>query len=271
MNPLEINTLQELITAVEGIHKRWGREERVWFRGQPRSDQELKPRVYRGYEPEHEHEMVQLFRLRAPARHSHTPQPDDFADWLTLMQHYGLPTRLLDWTESLVTAAFFAVAYDFWMGGEIDCEHNGVVWMILPGKLNETEGMGNHFYLLPQNEIKPILDEAFTHIDQPEQSAQRILAVFATQVDARIQAQQGCFTIHGRRDALDHLPGAEGFLAQLIIPGKSKAAIATSLIEIGISLSNLFPDLAHLARDLATYYAPFPNGNMIISKETRLT
>jgi FRG domain len=44
--------------------------------------------------------------------HHHTgqiPEPADTLEWLALMQHYGAPTRLLDWTYSFYAAVFFAV------------------------------------------------------------------------------------------------------------------------------------------------------------------
>jgi hypothetical protein len=58
-----------------------------------------------------------------------TPDPDDYFGWLFLAQHYGLPTRLLDWSESPLVALYFAVTE----GHE---DHDGCVWALWPGGLN---------------------------------------------------------------------------------------------------------------------------------------
>jgi len=50
------------------------------------------------------------------------PNSKDWLEWWALMQHYGAPTRLLDWTASPYVAAYFAV--------ESDDETDGLIWVL---------------------------------------------------------------------------------------------------------------------------------------------
>lgn len=73
------------------------------------------------------------FQARASVFKSPTLPIDEYANWLTLMQHYGLPTRLLDWSRSPLVALYFAVS------DESQCDKDGCIWMLTPGKLNESQ------------------------------------------------------------------------------------------------------------------------------------
>src|SRR5208283_2717709 len=64
-----------------------------------------------------------LHQFRRFAHHYYQELPEERAilDWLALIQHYGGPTRLLDFTHSFYVSAFFAV--------EMACS-DAVVWAI---------------------------------------------------------------------------------------------------------------------------------------------
>ena len=55
------------------------------------------------------------------------PAVDDDFQWLALMQHYGAPTRLLDFTWSPYVAAFFALERTL---------GDGVVWAMNPARID---------------------------------------------------------------------------------------------------------------------------------------
>ncbi|MDK3258180.1 FRG domain-containing protein [Blastococcus capsensis] len=65
--------------------------------------------------------MLSSFRTRAKGE---SPLPGNDAEVLALMQHYGAPTRLLDWSGSPYVAAFFAFSSTRWAQGQSNVEED---------------------------------------------------------------------------------------------------------------------------------------------------
>jgi FRG domain len=95
---MTIASVNELIQLVDATFK--STKTRWWFRGQRDFSWNLLPKVRRGYTRQQERYLTNLFYTRAQTRHAVCPAADDYAGWLAMMQHFGLPTRLLDWTIS---------------------------------------------------------------------------------------------------------------------------------------------------------------------------
>ena len=271
----EITTVEELFEAAKSAS---AGKHLVWFRGQNRVGDDhgkwkLKPQIHRPwtgptgkpvyYTHTQEVKMAQLFRTQAVSRHAACPSDGELGKWLALMRHYGLPTRLLDWTESILVAAFFAVEEAHSenpfsdKSGYADLpvekrppEHQpGVIWALKPYQLNRVVD-GRAFIMILEmgtRNTPAIIADAFR--DNP--TATGNWAAVSHEIDLRIMIQQSRFTIHGSADPLEDHPEAGKFLNRLEIPPGSKKDLRDALFAAGIRYSTLFPDLSYLAKDIS--------------------
>ena len=92
-------------------------EPRLWYRGQKR-DLNLLPSLFRGnesasnapgYTTSHAKEDFRYQHFRSKCNQLVNRRPDSKIEWMELMQHHGVHTRLMDWSESAVTALLFSL------------------------------------------------------------------------------------------------------------------------------------------------------------------
>ena len=210
----------------------------TWFRGQRDLGWELTCSLERNGGLDKELALLRRFKQNAlPLMRS---RPENEWEWLFVMQHHGLPTRLLDWTESPLVALFFALEGE---GDGEDDEVDGCLWGLSPFDLNKVamphEARGD----VPCLGEDEHLDEYLPKRIQTQVQPFKPLAVIAPRNSARIQMQQGVFTVfHRDLNALD-ADGENEFLWRLVIPKGAKAALRKELTLLKINRFTLFPEL----------------------------
>jgi len=160
---------------------------RFWFRGQAKYGWPLMPKVYRFFTDNkarltNERLMSQDFRVMSAG--VRTGNESD-AELYFLQQHYGMPTRILDWTNSPLAALYFAASnrQDF---DECDAE----LFMIDAFALR-AGGIATS----RRKEFKEALASIADFREEKHQDM--ILPIRPDHFDRRIGLQRSCFTFHG--------------------------------------------------------------------------
>jgi hypothetical protein len=250
--------------------------EASWFRGHIDASWPLRPSIQREFSEflqapedfyEHERYYASDFQHAASVILAQKPALDDFSGWLTLMQHYGLPTRLLDWSRSALFALYFTIvdgAYIDNRAGET-VPVDGAVWLLDPFALNKMAALEEKTYLYHMQHwtAKGVVQTAFRRNSKSEWERHRdsVVACYATEHDPRVANQQSVFTVHSSLRSLEDIAGEwreahpeRPLLQKIIIPGECKEEIIRDLYTCGITHRTVFPDLEHVALDIRRYY-----------------
>ncbi|QDM01786.1 FRG domain-containing protein [Aliarcobacter butzleri] len=124
-----IDSLTRLIEELEVDLEGYGGS--VWYRGQTNDSYTLLPSYLRDdFAPE----KTLLSAFKQNATMLTNQHPVSSFDWLFVMQHYGIPTRLLDWTESPLIALYFALK-------KHADQNDAVIWALKPTELNKNSGI----------------------------------------------------------------------------------------------------------------------------------
>ncbi len=257
------DSLSSFIEVAGDLARQWsmaGLDIYPWFRGHASSSWELVPSLYRPYREKldihQENEFFYAFTRKGVGFADRIPR--DNWEWYVLMRQHGLPTRLLDWSESATVALYFALR-------DSPCSTGAAVWVLDPWWLNEISiDVDCILALRDQEDAKqlesyaPLGEASEDEHDTPAGSNPVALRPPCT--TERIQAQRLTFTVHGaNRDPLDAQVrmrgGGEVRLVKVFIPPEACTEILLDITRIaGVTETSVFPDLDGLAREIRQYY-----------------
>jgi hypothetical protein len=148
--PAEISSVAQCIEILHELEKAVGTSEKftqgisteafpfgIWFRGESLHDPHLWPSIFRNHNKSvhlQEPSLSNQIQTRIPDLYT---LPNEF-DQLSLAQHYNIPTRLLDWSESILVALFFAAN----SGGNEWQSKDGILYILNAYSLNKVSAMG---------------------------------------------------------------------------------------------------------------------------------
>lgn len=256
-------TLPSYMRVVQNLQR--SAKHGLWFRGSTKLEYRLAPSLYRhpskktaAQLSELERKLMTRFRQRSMPYHSRNLSDDWEA--LFFMQHYGVPTRLLDWTENPLVGLHFALFLPTGQAPKYDKkkpEKCAVIWVLDPFAWNE-KALTHISYkggpLEPGEDTK-----AYAPSNTPGSLGEFPVALYGAHNSPRIVAQQGVFTIFGdRKDPMETLITKGEFPAKSlrcikILPSRV-SDFRESLLNQGVTESTVFPDLEGLARETKRHF-----------------
>jgi hypothetical protein len=148
--------------------------------------------------------------------------PETTVDWLSVARHYGMATRLLDWSFNPLAALWFAVE-------RVPGGADGVIWILESSAYDDLA-----------------TDDPF--------ALRRVMIVRPRHIVGRIVSQLGLFTIHPLVDdqfvTLDEIPDHRPTLKKLTIGRESYVEIRRVLDRCGVNASSIYPGLDGLCAQL---------------------
>lgn len=239
----QIKSIDELLDFVTEINEKHGL--RIWFRGVADKSWDLIPTIQRSKScMERERFITNDFYIKAHQVMNNPPNKENYSAWMSIMQHYGLPTRMLDWSSSPLIATFFAIR-NFEKFPNVDA----CVWILTPGLLNKKEGFGDCIYPVDAKTAQAMLLPAFKEKVLYNDINDKILACHSVENNLRMYSQQANFTIHNSKRKLIDICD-DNMLYKIIIPSEARKKLLMDLEIFGITESFIFPDLDHISHDL---------------------
>lgn len=254
---MSLSDLPSLVSVVADLEP----TRQFWFRGQGCESFKLSPSLWRQLRPsvksglvepsqvlEMEQRLLTRFRQRSlPYWPAGYPQ----SNWehLFAMQHYGVPTRLLDWTTNLLMGVYFSLDHDTSTCSCGTQQCTPTIWVLDPVLMNQSNKRldGVPVGILASSDLYV---EPWSPGIEETRFAPDPIAIHGTYNTDRIAAQHGAFTVGGKTvTPIDDLDLAAGVLRKITL-SSPRDQLKRQLQILGITRSAVYPGLAETAYDI---------------------
>lgn len=237
MEEIKIRKLSEYVECVENLPKEF-----TLSRGHENEQYKLLPSALRTddsgnrkYTRQSIAYFLNEFKVNS---HNFIEYPWDIKtdyEWMIYAQHYGLPTKLLDFTNSHIISLMFAVENSF-----SDLQNaDGAVWFLNPSELNNIH--------CRQSQILTVGTSDRINLDSFDGG----VVIQGRKLNKRISAQNGLFVyFQDSTVPLEDQVCNENILKKIIIDGEAKKDISVSLYSLGIGKTQLYPELTSVVKDI---------------------
>lgn len=256
MKVINLSTVEELILEINSLANHY------IYRGQSNASWRLETTLQRAsgkkfkrdFTEKAERYSLDNFSARFHLYDRENNEPHSRLEWLSLMQHYGVPTRLLDFTSSPYAALYFGIeGYDFQRQPEF-----ALYCIDYTGLMNRSIELikkEDSRFTETRESIQGKSDKVFDDFIDPFN--RNILWVTEPdRLNARIDRQAGCFLVSGNKEmGIEELIESDSYskvdCRKIILSGSIAESVFALLRKMNISGKSIYGDLGGLARSLA--------------------